>query len=53
MESKEWGEGAFVKKVFQGRKTMWVGEVGIKGSDIKSRHDGIGRKRHGERLYDL
>jgi hypothetical protein len=44
---------AFVKEVFQGRETMGVGDVGVEGSDINSRHDGVGMKRHGERLYDL
>ena len=44
---------AFVKEVFQGRDTMGVGDVGIEGSDINSHHDGVGRKRHGERSYDL
>ena len=41
---------AFVKEVFQGRETMGVRDVGVEGSDINSRHDGVGRKRHGERL---
>jgi hypothetical protein len=44
---------ALVKEVFQGRETMGVRDVGVKGSDINSRHDGVGRKRHGERLNDL
>ena len=30
-----------VKGVFQGRETMGVGDVGIEGSDINSRHDGV------------
>ena len=42
-----------VKEVFQGRETMGVGNVGIEGSDINSPHDGGGRKRPGERSYDL
>ena len=44
---------AFVKEVFQGRETMGVRDVGIEGSDINSSHDGVVRKRHGERSYDL
>ena len=40
---------AFVKEVFQGRKTMGVGDAGVEGSDINSLHDGVGGKRHGER----
>ena len=44
---------AFVKEVFQGRETIRVGEVGVEGSDINSQHDGVGRKRNGERSYDL
>ena len=43
----------FVEEVFQGRETMGVRDVGIEGSDINSIHDGVGRKRHGERSYDL
>ena len=43
----------FVKEVFQGRETMGVGDVGVEGSDINNRHDGVGRRRHGERSYDL
>ena len=38
---------AFVEDVFQGRETMGVGDVGVEGSEIISRHDGVGRKRHG------
>ena len=38
---------AFVEEVFQGRETM-----GVRG-DINSSHDGVGRKRLGERSYDL
>ena len=37
----------FIKEVFQGRETM-----GVEGSD-NSRHDGVGRGRHGERPNDL
>ena len=44
---------AFVVEVFQGRETMVVGDVSVEGSDVNSRHDGVGRKRHGERSYDL
>ena len=43
----------FVKEVFKGRETMGVGNVGVEGSDINSHHDGVGGKRHGERLTDL
>ena len=43
----------FVEEVFQGRETMGMRDVGVEGSDINSCHDGVGRKRHGERLYDL
>jgi hypothetical protein len=32
----------FVKEVFQGRETMGVENVCIEGSDINSRHDGVG-----------
>ena len=42
-----------VKEVFQDRETMGVGDVDIEGSDINSSHNGVGRKRHGERSYDL
>ena len=44
---------AFVKEVFQGRETMGVRDVGVEGSDINGCHDGVERKRHGERSYDL
>jgi hypothetical protein len=44
---------AFVKEVFQGRETMGVRDVCVEGNDINSRHDGVGRKRNGERSYDL
>ena len=44
---------AFVKEVFQGRKTMGVGDICIEGSDINGHHDGVGGKRHGERSNDL
>ena len=44
---------AFVEEVFQGRETMGVRDVGIEGSDINSSHEGVGRKRHRERPYDL
>ena len=37
---------AFVEEVFQGRETMGVRDVDVEGSDINSRHDGVGRKRH-------
>ena len=43
---------ALVKEVFQSKKTMGVGDVGVEESDI-NHHDGIGGKRHGERLNDL
>ena len=43
----------FVEEVFQGRGTMGVWDVGVEGSDINCSHDGVGRKRHGERSYDL
>ena len=43
---------AFVEQVFQVRETMGVREVDVEGSDINSCHDGVGRRRHGERLYD-
>ena len=42
----------FVKEVFQGRETMGVGDFGIEGSDIISRHD-VGRERREEKPYDL
>ena len=42
---------AFVEEVFQGRETMR--DVGVEGSDINSSHDGVGRKRYGERSSDL
>jgi hypothetical protein len=29
-------------EVFQAREIMGVGDVGIEGSDINSRHDGVG-----------
>ena len=38
---------ALVKEVFQDRETMGMGDVGVKGSDINSRHDGVGGKRLG------
>ena len=44
---------AFVEEVFQGREIMGMREVGVEGSDINSHHDGVGRKRHGKRSYDL
>ena len=44
---------AFVKEVFQGRETMGVRDVGVEGSDINRCHDGVGKKRHGERWNDL
>ena len=44
---------AFVEELFQGRETMGVRDVGVERSDINSRHDGVGRRRHGERSYDL
>ena len=37
----------FVKIVFQGRETIGARDVSVEGSDINSRHDGVGRKRHG------
>ena len=44
---------AFVEEVFQGGETMGAREVGVERSDINSSHDGVWRKRHGERSYDL
>jgi hypothetical protein len=44
---------AFVKEVFKGRDTMGVGDVGIEGSDINSRHEGVGGKGHDERPSNL
>ena len=44
---------ALVKEVFQGREIMGVGDVGIEGSDINIRHDGVEEKRQGERPNDL
>ena len=32
---------------------MGVGDVGIEGSDINSRHEGVGGKGHGERPNNL
>ena len=43
----------FIKQVFQCRQAIGVGDVGIEGSDMNSRHDGVGGKRHGERPNDL
>ena len=40
-------------EVFQGREILGGGDVGVEGSDIDSHQDGIGGKRHGERLSDL
>ena len=34
--------GTFVKEVFQGRETKGVGNFGVKGSDINSRHNVLG-----------
>ena len=54
MHGREWGVGsAFVEEVSQGRETMGVRDVCVEESDINSRHDGVGRKRHEERSYDL
>ena len=41
------GGGAFVKGVFQGRKAMGVGGVGVKVKDINSCHNNVGKKRGG------
>ena len=30
-----------------------MGDIGLEESDINSHHDGVGRKRHGERPNDL
>ena len=42
-ESSRWlGVGrAFVQEMFQGRKAMGVGDVGVQGGDINSSHDGV------------
>jgi hypothetical protein len=53
VDGKEWGRGTFVKKMFQVIETMGMGDVGVKGSDINSRHDGVGRGGHREEPYDL
>ena len=37
----------FVKGVFQGRKAMGVGGVGVKVKDINSCHNNVGKKRGG------
>ena len=47
------GVGAFVKEVFQGRKIVVVGDVCVEGSDINKCHDGVKRKRYGERSFGL
>ena len=43
---------ALVKEVFHGREAMGVGNIGVEESDINSRHDGVGGKRHNERPND-
>ena len=42
----------FVKEVFQAREAMGVGDVGVEGIDINSRHH-YGGERGGRRLNDL
>jgi hypothetical protein len=44
---------AFIEEVLLGRVTMGVKDIGVEGSDINSRHDGVGKKRHGERSNDI
>ena len=48
---KEWGEGTFVKEVFQGRETM-----GVRGGRcwcIGCYHDDVRKERGGEGVYDI
>ena len=37
---------AFVEEVFQGRETMGVRDVGVEGSDINCRHNGVEKLKY-------
>jgi hypothetical protein len=47
------GEGHLLRKCFQGREIMRVGDDGVQGSDINFHHDGVGTERGAERPYDI
>ena len=53
LDGKVWGEGTLTEKVFQGREIVWVEDVVVQESDINDHHDGVGRERGGEGLYNI
>ena len=52
MEGKEWGWG-ICKRNISGQRYYTVGNIGLQGSDINGYHDGVGKERGVEGLYDI